>query len=225
MVTVTSTAITTLNATTLSFGSTYQADTVRMSVIDNWFEDYGGGDRAGIGEVKFIGEVAPNPNPVIETTGLIDFGYHTSDPGTLTENLLIQNTGDEQDLIISTTLENAGTPFFLTVTDLTIPAGQSLNLPITFDAQTIGGCYHNTLSITTNDPDRPTVEVILIAAVNCLPPDPVAPDFSETNTLFFYSLPAHDHLTHSRCRHRLHHRWISSRWQQWHQLFRPDLHR
>lgn len=56
------------DANTLSLGSTFQADLVRMTVLDNHFGATGinGGDRVGLGEIRFIGDAIPEPS-----TGLL----------------------------------------------------------------------------------------------------------------------------------------------------------
>ncbi len=50
------------NAATLAFGGTFAADTVRLTVTDNHFGgSAAGGDRLGLGEVKFLGDTVPEP--------------------------------------------------------------------------------------------------------------------------------------------------------------------
>jgi hypothetical protein len=50
------------NPLTLNLGGTFNADFVRLSVLDNHFGgSAAGGDRVGLGEVRFIGEVVPEP--------------------------------------------------------------------------------------------------------------------------------------------------------------------
>ncbi|MDA7888721.1 PEP-CTERM sorting domain-containing protein [Akkermansiaceae bacterium] len=51
------------SASTLSLGGTFTADTVRVSIPDNHFGGVApGGDRVGLGEVKFIGDAIPEPS-------------------------------------------------------------------------------------------------------------------------------------------------------------------
>jgi len=55
------------NATTLSLGGTFTANTVRLDITDNHFGGTSpGGDRIGLGEAKFIGDAVPEPS-----TGLL----------------------------------------------------------------------------------------------------------------------------------------------------------
>jgi hypothetical protein len=50
------------NPLTLNFGGTVEANFVRMTVLDNHFGGSApGGDRVGLGEVRFVGEAVPEP--------------------------------------------------------------------------------------------------------------------------------------------------------------------
>ncbi len=54
------------NQTTLSFGSNFTADAIRLRVTDNHFGGTAaGGDRVGLGEVRFIGDVIPEPSSAL----------------------------------------------------------------------------------------------------------------------------------------------------------------
>jgi len=59
-------------AQVLSFGRAYLANTVRMTITDNWYDGIGtagGGDRVGLSEVKFL---APEPSSLLLTgSGLL----------------------------------------------------------------------------------------------------------------------------------------------------------
>jgi len=58
-------------ASTLSLGATFTADTVRMTVTDNHFGGASpGGDRIGIGEVKFIAIPEPSTSLLVGLAGL-----------------------------------------------------------------------------------------------------------------------------------------------------------
>jgi len=51
---------------TLSLGGNFIADTIRITITDNHFgSGFGGGDRLGLGEVKFIGTAVPEPSTVL----------------------------------------------------------------------------------------------------------------------------------------------------------------
>ena len=54
------------NSATLPLGGTFTADTIRLTVTDNHFGGVApGGDRLGLGEVKFIGTVVPEPSAAL----------------------------------------------------------------------------------------------------------------------------------------------------------------
>ncbi|CAN5435222.1 hypothetical protein BH23VER1_BH23VER1_10050 [soil metagenome] len=70
----------------LDFGAVFMADTIRMTVTDNWFEDAAGGDRAGLGEVRFLADIEPDPPPVIGASASVDF---SAPGGTFTGTFLL----------------------------------------------------------------------------------------------------------------------------------------
>ncbi len=176
---VTSPAISTSSATTLSLGGMISGNTIRLTITDNWFEGFGGGDRVGIGEFRFLGETPINPNPVISATRLLDFGV---DPAVTTLTLLIENQGELADLILAPSLAK-GVHFSAPTDQITIKAGSSYNLPILF--QNNGdGCFQDSLIFTSNDPLSPEVTVTLLAASNCTFPAPRKADFSEPDGVF-----------------------------------------
>lgn len=54
------------NAATLNLGATFNANFVRLSVLDNHFgAPAAGGDRVGLGEFRFIGEAVPEPSAAL----------------------------------------------------------------------------------------------------------------------------------------------------------------
>lgn len=168
--------------TTLPFGNPFSANAIRLTVTDNWFEDFGGGDRAGLGEVRFLGVTAPNPNPVIDAQSLVDFGSFPSNPGTRTFNLPLANHGDINTLTVTPFIAEGG-PFSSSPLPLSIPAGESVLLPVSFSSP-VGGCFRDTLTLTTNDPLQPVVEITLLSAVNCTFPTPEQPEFSRDEGTF-----------------------------------------
>lgn len=51
------------NAATLSLGGSFNADFVRLTVLDNHFGDpVAGGDRVGLAEFRFVGDAVPEPS-------------------------------------------------------------------------------------------------------------------------------------------------------------------
>lgn len=176
---VTSPAISTSSATTLPLGGVFSGNAIRLTITDNWFEDFGGGDRVGIGEFRFLGETPINPAPIIEGVRLLDFGI---DPEFTTLPLLIKNRGIVDDLVLTPSL-NSGLQFSTTTTPITIPAGSFTNLSISFDA--IGdGCFNDILTLLTNDPLNPELKITLLAGINCTFPAPQKVDFSEEEGVF-----------------------------------------
>jgi|GEM_PF-1103248 len=73
------------NATTLPLDASYPANTIRLTLTDNWFENFGGGDRAGLGEIRFLGTTPIDPAPVIDVPPLVDF--HLASQALLGRNL------------------------------------------------------------------------------------------------------------------------------------------
>jgi hypothetical protein len=172
-------AISTSSATTLSLGGIISGNAIRLTITDNWFENFGGGDRVGIGEFRFLGETPINPNPIIATTRLLDFGV---DPEVTTLSLLVENRGALNELILTPSLEKALN--FSTPSDsITIAAGSSATLSVSFQDNG-DGCFQDTLKLTTNDPLQPEVEITLLAASNCIFPAPGKADFSKTDGVF-----------------------------------------
>jgi len=179
---LTSPAISTLNATSFDFGESIPADTIRLTLTDNWFDDFGGGDRVGLGEIRFLGETPPNPNPVIETQGLVDFGSFPTNPGQTTFQLPISNLGDLNELVVIPSLSESS-PFAVPNDSLTIPAGETSLLALTFESST-DGCFSETLTLETNDPEKPIVAITLIGAINCSFPQADQPIFSHEEGTF-----------------------------------------
>lgn len=175
-------AISRANPTTLALGGPFTANTIRLTLTDNWFENFGGGDRAGLGEIRFIGTTPVDPTPVIEAPRLVDFGSHPTNPGPLIHPLAISNSGGLEDLIVSVTPVSAG-PFSVTAQNLIIPAGQSQSLTLSFDSP-IDGCFRESLTLTSNDSDNPSLKITLLAALNCTFPVPEQPEFSREEGTF-----------------------------------------
>ncbi|MDA7881321.1 CotH kinase family protein [Akkermansiaceae bacterium] len=168
--------------TTLPFGETFSANAIRLTLTDNWFEDVGGGDRVGLGEVRFLGSTPINPNPIFDASGIVDFGSFPNNPGPTVLILPITNLGGDESLIINPGILES-TVFSVAEENLTIAAGLSENITLTFSPPT-DGCFRETLSLATNDPEKPTVEITLLGAVNCLFPDPQQPEFSRAEGTF-----------------------------------------
>lgn len=179
---------------TLTLGGTYPADAVRITITDNHYGTPGaaGGDRVGLGEIRFLGSPAPNPLPVLTLPAGFDFGAHPADPGPLPTLLTLANEGDEQELVITSATIRPSTPgaplFTVSGVPSSIAAGSSADLTVTFDANGSEGCFHAFLDVVSNDPARPLSTVLLTAAVNCTPGPPEPPLFSIPGRTFTGSL-------------------------------------
>lgn len=168
------------------FAETVIARYVELTCDDNFFSNGGngppgGGDRVGLGEIAFEDSL-PNPNPIIDVAGGLDLGNFSPAPGAVTKALPIANLGTDQALVISSATLQPGTPgveyFSVTGLPLSISAGASAELAITFDPAANEGCFNVQLDLETSDPEQPTVSVLLIAGVNCAPQEPDEPIFS-----------------------------------------------
>lgn len=151
---------------TMPFGGGHTANAVRLTITDNHFGTPGavGGNRVGLGEVKFLGN--SSGNSVVDVVQLVDFGNLPVGTPAQTTALTISNLGPSLDLQVAAAAP--GSAFQVAGSPLTIPAGQSRNLEITFDAQGVPGCYLTTLELTTSDPTRPVIPVQLLGAYDCI---------------------------------------------------------
>ncbi len=166
-------------ATTLALGASYSGNAIRLTITDNWFEDFGGGDRVGIGEFRFLGETPINPAPIIGVSRLVDFGSNST---ITTLPLSVINKGVVEDLAVSPSLDG-GSAFSIGPPVLNISAGDSIELSISFRPSN-DGCFSDTLTLATNDPEMPTIEITLLAGVNCTFPAPEKADFSVEEGVF-----------------------------------------
>ena len=157
---------------TLSFGASYLADVIRLTITDNHFGTTGavGGDRVGLGEVKFIGRLPANPNPEISLNPLLDFGSIALGAPIPTRTLSISNRSASA--VLEVQPNSPGAPFQISGA-LTIPPGESRELTVSLSP--LPGCHFETLELTTNDPERPLVPVYLLAAYDCDPEPPSQP--------------------------------------------------
>ena len=150
----------------------FQANAVRITITDNHYASRGiGGERVGLGEIKFIAEPPAGPDPTIVLRPLVDFGNTPSGEPIPARSLEIENTGS-QPLIIESPL--SAPPFEISAGSLEIPPREIGSLIITLPPVT--GCHLSSLELSTNDPLRPTVSVNLIGAYNCIPSQPSQPD-------------------------------------------------
>ena len=150
----------------------FQANAVRLIVTDNYYVFRGvGGERVGLGEIKFIGQPPAGPDPSVSLRPLVDFGSNSPGEPILSRTLAIENVGS-QPLTIAPLAPVP--PFVISGGPLEIPPGGSR--PLTIDLPPVPGCHLVTLELATNDPARPIVPVNLMGAYDCLPKAPSQPD-------------------------------------------------
>lgn len=159
---------------------------VEFTCEDNFYANGGsgppgGGDRVGLGEVAFE-DAVPNPNPILEVGAALDFGNPESYPGSTTLSLTVANLGGDHALQITAVkvLPNAtGSQYFaVEEAPVTVAANASAELAIAFDSAGREGCFSAILELESNDPANPRVTVLLLAGLNCIPPEPEQPTFS-----------------------------------------------
>ncbi len=152
----------------------FQANAIRLTITDNYYVRRGvGGERVGLGEVKFIAQPPASPDPAVSLSPLVDFGNTAPGNPIPSRSLVIENTGS-QPLAINT--PTPAPPFLISGGPLEIPPGQTRSLEIVLPPVT--GCHLSTLELSTNDPARPVVQVRLMGAYDCQPETPSQPDIS-----------------------------------------------
>jgi len=123
---------------------------------------YTGGDRYGLGEVRFASEASHDPiiaPPATTVTG-------SSSGGPIVMNVPISNQGATSNLDITAATIGGVDASFFSVTStlpLTVAPGGTANLQVTFDPQSIAGVYNATVQMTSNDALRPQASATLSA--------------------------------------------------------------
>lgn len=164
---------------TLEFAS-HRANAVRITITDNHFGSSGawGGDRVGLGEVRFLGTPYASPVPVLTIApGAVDFGNH---PATATEerrSLQVTNGGSDQPLVVSVVSLEGPNPdvFRVESAPVSLDAGVTGSIELAFRPQGRRGRFAAWLRIESNDPDRPRRDIGLVAAVEADGLEPAAP--------------------------------------------------
>lgn len=129
------------------------ADTIRVTITDNFFGEAGaaGGDRVGLGEVKFLGE--PEADPLLSAPATIFRVF------TLTEefDVPVHNAGSAQPLTISAvTFTGDDAAKFSTVGALpTLAPGTSGVIRVRFQAGGGFDAVSTVMSLTSNDSAQP----------------------------------------------------------------------
>ena len=105
-------------------GRRFHANAVRMTITDNHFAPTGiGGERVGLGEVKFIAQPPAGPDPTIVLRPLVDFGNTPTGEPIPSRSIDIENAGS-QPLVIES--PPSAHPFEIRGGPLEIAPGLSL---------------------------------------------------------------------------------------------------
>ena len=166
---------------------------VEFICTDNYYTGTGtaGGDRVGLGEIAF--EYVPPPITVrIEATpGIVDFGNHATEPGTVTRTVTVKNTGASQALNLnSVTMDGADAARFSTQSfPASVAPGTEGSIALTFQSGGASGCWFAWLRIASNDPANPVLTLGLLASVNCTSAPPEQPVFSHPPGTFGVNFP------------------------------------
>jgi hypothetical protein len=167
---------------------------VEFTCTDNYFTGTGaaGGDRVGLGEIAF--EYTPEPIAVkIEATpGIVDFGSHAADPGTVTRTVTVRNTGASQALTLSSVVVESADAARFSVQSFpsSIAPGAEGTMTLDFNSGgAVSGCWFAWLRIHSNDPVSPVMTLGLLASVNCTPEPPGQPVFSHPAGTFGVNFP------------------------------------
>lgn len=125
---------------------------------------YGGGDRYGLGEVRFATEASRDPHFVPPTAAVT--GSTAGAPITL--NIPIINQSGTSSLEISAATLAGIDPDYFSITStlpLIVPPGSTVDLKVDFDPETLTGAFNAELQLTSNDTLLPTATVNLSVAV------------------------------------------------------------
>lgn len=164
--------------------SPQQADTVRVSILDNHFGTPGavGGERVALAEVRFTSAPPQDPTPRLEIARLLDLGNLGGDESTSTADLIVRNVGHEDPLVVQ--ILPSPPPFSVVAEDITITSGETATIQVAFDPPGVTGCYSGFLTITSNDPDRPSAIIRLLGSLECAHDIPSQPKLSPTEGTF-----------------------------------------
>lgn len=167
---------------------------VEFTCTDNYYTGTGaaGGDRVGLGEIAF--EYTPQPIAVkIEATpGIVDFGNHAAEPGTVTRTVTVKNTGASQALTLSSVVVEGADAARFTVQSFpaSVAPGAEGTMTLNFNSGgAASGCWFAWLRINSNDPATPVTTLGLLASVNCTPAPPEQPLASQLPGTFGVNFP------------------------------------
>lgn len=152
------------------FDRLVKARFVEVTCTATFFEPPGtsGGDRVGFGEIAFERfNAPPEPNLLAPTNVLIPPTREGADA-----TVTLRNTGQLPLTISNATLSGPNAAAFAIVSrPTTLTTLQSGELLLRFTPGTLEGDVSATLTIASNDPDAPAVDIPIAASV---PPPPVA---------------------------------------------------
>jgi hypothetical protein len=149
-------------AATLDLGQDINANFVRLKVTDNHFGSAAGGDRVGLGEIRFIGE--PVRDPWIGASAIT-----TSSPGgTLAINIPLSNLGLANTLTLSSATFSGQDASLFTLSGTlpqNIAPGANGGLIANFNPAGGIGSFSASLDIASNDPSHPLISIPINVAV------------------------------------------------------------
>jgi hypothetical protein len=163
---------------------------VELTCTSNYFVEPGttGGDRVGIGEIAFEKFVSPpEPNLIVTPESLVFEPTRV----VVEASVSLRNTGLLPLAITGTALSGANAPAFSIVSSpTTLTNLQSGNVVVRFTPTGLPGDLSATLTITSNDPDSPSVAVPITASVPPPPLEffPIAEITSTTQDSDFYQV-------------------------------------
>lgn len=150
------------NPKTFDFGGAYHANTVRVSMTDNHFGTGAGGDRVGLGEIKFYSV----SDPSLQLGSSLVFNSNGSDQ---TFQITINNAGASNPLTITSITPGGTNGNLFTLTEslpVTIPAGESYDFEVSFAPGTLNNSSIDAnFQIESNDPDLPSQTVPATGAI------------------------------------------------------------
>ena len=167
---------------------------VEFTCTDNYYTGTGaaGGDRVGLGEVAFEYTPAPIAVRIEATPGIVDFGNHVTEPGTVTRTVTVKNTGASQALTLSQVVVEGADAARFTVPSFpaSIAPGAQGTMTLNFSSGgAASGCWFAWLRVHSNDPVTPVTTLGLLASVNCTPAPPEQAVFSQPAGTFGANFP------------------------------------
>ena len=148
-----------------------RANAVRLTITDNHYGTAGasGGDRVGLGEIRFLGTTEIPRHPVIAVPAAwVDFGSHPGDPGVVERRVVVRNEGLDLPLELGpVTLAGPEAALYrINAVPAPMAAGASGEIVVAYRPDGRPGHAVASLRIGSNDPATPMREVALLGAVD-----------------------------------------------------------